>query len=296
MKLSLDDLVIFVNVIKEGSIVKASHKLCMPSPTISRRLTQLEEAIGGLLMHRSSRKITLTTLGQMYIAKFTTLVEEFVETAVDLYDFNKKLSGTIRITAPLSLTHQWLGNCVFSFMKTYPDIKIDLMATNQIVNLADMNIDIAIRVGDLTDSDWIAKRILLSKNILCSSKDYLEQIPICTHPIDLPDKNLINISHNLSWSLTNTTNKEYYEVQANPYLIMDDTELIIDATKAGMGICFVPSQFVQKSLVNGELVQVLPNWIGSIRPISLIFKDRNYMPNRVKVFKQYIENYVNLML
>ncbi|MBC9130591.1 LysR family transcriptional regulator [Frischella sp. Ac48] len=294
MKLSIDDLVIFVKVIKEGSIVKASEKLSIPSPTISRRLTQLEKAIGGLLMYRSHRKIMLTALGQMYITKFTNLVEEFIETAENLEDYYKKLSGTIRITAPISLTHQWFGKCIFSFMRQYPDIKIDLIATNKIIDLADMNIDIAIRVGDLKDSDWIAKKILLSKNILCSSKDYLNQIHNCVNPADLLDKNLLNITQNLSWSLTNTNLHEYYEVRANPYLIMDDTDLIIDAAKEGMGICFVPSEFVKESISNGELVQILPDWVGNPRPISLIFKDRTYLPNRVRFFKEYIENYVSL--
>ena len=294
MKLSIDDLFIFVNVIKEGSIVKASTKLSIPSPTISRRLTQLEEAIGGLLMFRSSRKITLTTLGQMYIAKFTNLVEEFVETAENLNDYYKKLSGTIKITAPISLTHQWFGKCIFSFMKKYPDIKIDLMATNKVVDLADLNIDLAIRVGNLTDSNWVAKRILLSKNILCTSKEYLKRMGGCVHPFHLLDKNLINISHNLSWSLTNKNKHEYYEVRSIPCLVMDDTELIIEAAKEGMGICFVPSQFVKNSILKGELIQILPDWIGSTRPIYLIFKDRNYMPNRVRIFKEHIENYVDL--
>ncbi|OCG00775.1 LysR family transcriptional regulator [Gilliamella sp. wkB112] len=293
MKLSFDDLIIFINVIKEGSIVKAAKKLSIPSPTISRRLTQLEQAIGGLLMYRSSRKITLTTLGQMYMAKFTNLVDEFIEAAENLDDYHQKLCGTIKVTTPISLTHQWFGKCIYSFKKEYPDIKIDLMATNKFVDLADMNIDIAIRVGDLADSDWIAKRLLVSKNILCTSKEYLQQIGGCTNPADLLDKNLINISNNLSWSLKNTNKPEYYEVRANPCLVMDDTELIIDAAKAGMGICFVPSQFVKNSLANGELVQILPDWIGNARSIYLIFKDRNYLPNRVRVFKEYIENYVN---
>ncbi|OCG08718.1 hypothetical protein A9G13_01265 [Gilliamella sp. wkB178] len=265
----------------------------MPSPTISRRLTQLEQAIGGLLMYRSSRKITLTTLGQMYIDKFTNLVDEFIETAENLDDYHQKLSGTIKVTAPMSLTHQWFGNCIFAFKKEYPDIKIDLMATNKIIDLADMNIDIAIRVGDLSDSDWIAKRLLVSKNILCTSKEYLEKIGNCSNPVDLLDHHLINNNNNLNWSLKNINKPEYYQVRATPCLVIDDAELIIDAAKAGIGICFVPSQFVMNCLSSGELVQILPDWIGNARSIYIIFKDRNYLPNRVRVFKEYIENYIN---
>ncbi|WP_239324993.1 LysR family transcriptional regulator [Snodgrassella gandavensis] len=293
MKPSLDDLLIFISVIKEGSIVRASKKLSIPSPTISRRLTQLEEAIGGRLMYRSSRKIALTTLGQMYNDKFRNLVEEFVEATENLDDYHHKLSGTIKITAPISLTHQWFGKCIFSFMKEYSGIKIDLMATNRIVDLAEMNIDIAIRVGNLKDSDWVAKKLLLSKNILCASEKYLKEINGCPHPVNLLDKNLICSHDKVDWLLTNINTQQSYEVQATPCLIIDDTDLIIDAAKESMGICFVPSQFVAQSISNHELQQVLPNWIGNPRPIYLIFKDRNYMPNRVRVFKEYIENYVN---
>ncbi|MCT6875918.1 LysR family transcriptional regulator [Frischella perrara] len=295
MKLSLDDLLIFINVIKEGSIVKASKKLSISSATISRRLTQLEEAIEGRLIHRSSRKITLTTLGRIYSDKLTPLLEEFVEVTENLDEYHHKLSGTIRITAPTSLTYQWLTKCIFSFMKAYPSIKIDLLATNRILDLDDMNIDIAIRVGNLTENDWIAKKLLVSNNILCASKAYISQINGCLNPVDLLNKNLINSADTVSWLLTNIKTEESYEVHAKPYLIIDDTKLIIDAAKEGLGICFVPSQFVTESIDKDELEVVLPDWGGNSRPIYLLFKDRNYLPKRVRLFKEYIENYISLI-
>lgn len=296
MKVLLDDVVIFINVIKEGSIVKASEKLSIPSPTISRRLTQLENSINGRLMFRSSRKIRLTALGQIYFDKLADLVEEFADTTKNLDDYHNKLSGTIRITAPISLSHQWFAKCIFSFMQQYPDIKIDLMVTNRIVDLADLNIDIAIRVGDLKSSDWIAKKLLSSRNILCASRQYLNQIDSCHHPADLLDKNLISYQKNLDWHLSNLKTNETFNIQTNPCLTINDSEFIIEAAKQGMGIGFLPYPFVKKFILNNELEQVLPDWIGCSRTIYLLFRDRNYIPNRVRVLKQYIENYVNTYL
>lgn len=115
------------------------------------------------------------------------------------------------------------------------------------------------------------------------------------NPVDLLNKNLINSADTVSWLLTNIKTEESYEVHAKPYLIIDDTKLIIDAAKEGLGICFVPSQFVTESIDKDELEVVLPDWGGNSRPIYLLFKDRNYLPKRVRLFKEYIENYISLI-
>ena len=290
--ISLNDLNLFINVVQAGSLTKASENLSIPMATISRRLTQLEESIGEHLLNRSTRSVSLTTLGQMYFDQCVNPLTECMMAVKHLNNSHYQLSGTIKVTAPINLTHQWLANCIFSFMQQYPDIKIDLMVTNRIVDLTALSIDIAIRVGNLDDSNWVAKKLFLSKNILCASPKYLASNSLSLHPVDLKNHRLICSNHSNEWTLKNINTQELYVTDITSHFVVDDTQLIINAAKQDLGICFVPERFVESDIENGKLIRILPEWIGIPRPVYVMVRDRNYIPNRVKIFKEYIEQYL----
>lgn len=291
--ISLNDLNLFINVVQAGSLTKASENLSIPMATISRRLTQLEESIGEHLLNRSTRSVSLTTLGQMYFDQCVNPLTECMMAVKHLNNSHYQLSGTIKVTAPINLTHhQWLANCIFSFMQQYPDIKIDLMVTNRIVDLTALSIDIAIRVGNLDDSNWVAKKLFLSKNILCASPKYLASNSLSLHPVDLKNHRLICSNHSNEWTLKNINTQELYVTDITSHFVVDDTQLMINAAKQDLGICFVPERFVESDIENGKLIRILPEWIGIPRPVYVMVRDRNYIPNRVKIFKEYIEQYL----
>lgn len=290
--ISLNDLNLFINVVQAGSLTKASENLSIPMATISRRLTQLEESIGEHLLNRSTRSVSLTTLGQMYFDQCVNPLTECMMAVKHLNNSHYQLSGTIKVTAPINLTHQWLANCIFSFMQQYPDIKIDLMVTNRIVDLTALSIDIAIRVGNLDDSNWVAKKLFLSKNILCASPKYLASNSLPSHPVDLKNHRLICSNHSNEWTLKNINTQELYVTDITSHFVVDDTQLMINAAKQDLGICFVPEQFVESDIKNSKLIRILPEWIGIPRPVYVMVRDRNYIPNRVKIFKEYIEQYL----
>ena len=290
--ISLNDLNLFINVVQAGSLTKASENLSIPMATISRRLTQLEESIGEHLLNRSTRSVSLTTLGQMYFDQCVNPLTECMMAIKHLNNSHYQLSGTIKVTAPINLTHQWLANCIFSFMQQYPDIKIDLMVTNRIVDLTALSIDIAIRVGNLDDSNWVAKKLFLSKNILCASPKYLASNSLSLHPVDLKNHRLICSNHSNEWTLKNINTQELYVTDITSHFVVDDTQLMINAAKQDLGICFVPERFVESDIENGKLIRILPEWIGIPRPVYVMVRDRNYIPNRVKIFKEYIEQYL----
>ena len=290
--ISLNDLNLFINVVQAGSLTKASENLSIPMATISRRLTQLEESIGEHLLNRSTRSVSLTTLGQMYFDQCVNPLTECMMAVKHLNNSHYQLSGTIKVTAPINLTHQWLANCIFSFMQQYPDIKIDLMVTNRIVDLTASSIDIAIRVGNLDDSNWVAKKLFLSRNILCASPKYLASNSLPLHPVDLKNHRLICSNHSNEWTLKNINTQELYVTDITSHFVVDDTQLMINAAKQDLGICFVPERFAESDIENGKLIRILPEWIGIPRPVYVMVRDRNYIPNRVKIFKEYIEQYL----
>lgn len=290
--ISLNDLNLFINVVQAGSLTKASENLSIPMATISRRLTQLEESIGEHLLNRSTRSVSLTTLGQMYFDQCVNPLTECMMAVKHLNNSHYQLSGTIKVTAPINLTHQWLANCIFSFMQQYPDIKIDLMVTNRIVDLTALSIDIAIRVGNLDDSNWVAKKLFLSRNILCASPKYLASNSLSLHPVDLKNHRLICSNHSNEWTLKNINTQELYVTDITSHFVVDDTQLMINAAKQDLGICFVPERFAESDIENGKLIRILPEWIGIPRPVYVMVRDRNYIPNRVKIFKEYIEQYL----
>lgn len=290
--ISLNDLNLFINVVQAGNLTKASENLSIPMATISRRLTQLEESIGEHLLNRSTRSVSLTTLGQMYFDQCVNPLTECMMAVKHLNNSHYQLSGTIKVTAPINLTHQWLANCIFSFMQQFPDIKIDLMVTNRIVDLTALSIDIAIRVGNLDDSNWVAKKLFFSRNILCASPKYLASNSLPLHPVDLKNHRLICSNHSNEWTLKNINTQELYVTDITSHFVVDDTQLMINAAKQDLGICFVPERFAESDIENGKLIRILPEWIGIPRPVYVMVRDRNYIPNRVKIFKEYIEQYL----
>ncbi|WP_145513673.1 LysR family transcriptional regulator [Yersinia massiliensis] len=291
-KISLDDLNLFVSVVGAGSLTKVSETADIPLPTLSRRLTKLEQCIGGRLLNRSTRTITLTPLGRMYYDSCAGPLSECLSATTLLDDYHHSLTGKLVITAPINLTHQWVGDCIFNFMKKYPEISIDLMVTNRVIDLESLNIDAAIRVGKLKDSNWIAKKIMSSHYVFCASIEYLSKNSVPLVPSDLVNQHkLIMPRSDTEWQITNKSSNSEYVISAAPYMVVDDTELIIRAAKNNLGICLAPFQFVKSLIERGELVHILPEWHGGIRPTYIMFRDRDYVPARLRAFISHVEKY-----
>jgi LysR family transcriptional regulator AphB len=206
-----------------------------------------------------------------------------------LDELQHELSGPLKVTAPVNLTQQWLGRCFFDFMRRYPNIRLQLVVSNQNENLIEQQLDAAIRVGDPQQGNWIARPIWKTHLGLCAAKAYLDRMPPISHPRDLPQHTLVVAQPMGDWRLTHRDSGENYTVLPQPYFQCSDIGVALDAVAAEFGIVLVPNYYFNEPQYNRrQLIPVLPDWRGQPRPVYLMYRDRQAMSARLRAFIDHV--------
>jgi len=289
-KPSLDDLQLFQFVVQQGSLRAASIKAGIPIATLSRRLQKLERSLGCRLLERSAHHFALTDMGQRYFSACGPLLDDLQAVTEHLDGNRAGLAGPLRITAPVNLTQQWLGQCFFDFMLRYPEIHLQLQVSNHYENLIEQQLDAAIRVGEPQPStSWIARPVWQTRLALCASPAYLQRKPTLAHPRDLAQHALIVATPMNSWDLTHRQSGEVFSVVPQPYFECSDIQVALDAVDAGFGIVLVPDYyFLTPREQRRQLLPVLPDWYGQPRPVYLLYRDRAVMSARLRAFVDHV--------
>ena len=294
-KPSLDDLQLFHDVVQQGSLRAASASLQIPIATLSRRLQKLERSLGCRLLERSAHHFALTEIGRQYFAACGPLLSDLQAVTSHLDEASHGLTGQLRITAPVNLSQQWLGQCFFDFMRRYPGIRLQLQLSNHYENLIEQQLDAAIRVGAPQDTgQWIARPVWQTFLALCASPAYMEKAPPIEHPRDLAQHALVVATPMSPWELTHKPSGEKFSVQPQPHFQSNDIKVALDAVSAGFGILLVPDYYFLQPHDSApqdrssQLVPVLPEWYGQPRPIYLMYRDREVMSARLRVFVDHV--------
>lgn len=293
-KPSLDDLQLFHLTVQQGSLRAAAQSLKMPIATLSRRLQKLEHSLGCRLLERSAHHFALTEIGQHYFSACGPLLTDLHAVTEQLDAVQHELSGPLKITAPVNLTQQWLGRCFFDFMRRYPNIRLQLLVSNQNENLIEQQLDAAIRVGDPQQGNWIARPIWETHLGLCASNAYLQRMPALSHPRDLAHHSLVVAQPMSDWQLTHRNSGENFTVLPQPYLQCSDIGVALDAVAEDFGVVLVPNYyFTNPRDSRRKLVPVLPDWRGQPRPVYLMYRDRQVMSARLRVFIDHVMEWMN---
>src|ERR1700730_4839767 len=239
----LNSLIIFAHVIDANGFSKAARRLKMPTSTVSRRVAELEQALGVRLIERSTRSLRLTDVGSE-VLEYAHRGAEISE-AIDNIASNhlSKVSGNLRLAAPPSISDSLLAPIVVAFQKEFPDVYIQVFVTERIVDQIAEGVDLAFRVGELEDSSLVARRILTYRHQLVASPGYLEKRAPPKTPRDLLGHRLLAFSFwrpEYSWTLTraNGTDKETLTFQ--PYLSINEYAGLATALLTGTGIGEIP--------------------------------------------------------
>ncbi|EKF73647.1 LysR family transcriptional regulator [Alcanivorax hongdengensis A-11-3] len=288
-RFSLDDLQLFQQVVQHSGISAAAQATGIPPATLSRRLKQLEQALGGRLLERNAHYFALTELGEHYYQRCTPLLSELQDIRQQLDAQHTRLCGRLRITAPVSMTQNWLGACFNDFMAAYPGIELDLTLSNQYENLTEQHIDAAFRIGEPRDSSWVARPVWATRVALCAAPGYLARAGTPAHPRDLHDHALLASYPMDDWRLAHNDSGEVYRLSPQARLRVNDIGVAVAAARAGLGIALVPGYFfLGADGASQGLEAVLPQWQGIRRPLYLYYRDRDVMPTRLKTFIDFV--------
>ena len=287
----LNSLMIFAKVVEANSFSEAARRLKMPTSTVSRRVADLEDQLGVRLLERSTRKIRLTDVGSVVLehAQHTAELGEAVDSIAS--NHLSHVSGTLRLSAPPSISDSLLAPLVGAFQGSYPDVRVQIFITERIVDQIAEGVDLAFRVDpQLENSSLVARKILTYRHQLVASPDYVAKSKAPKTPQDLLDHRLLAFSFWQpvnTWIFVHSNEKKKQTVTFHPYLSINEYAGLATALIGGAGIGDLPPIVQPELLRVGKLVEVMPKWRFRTFHLWMVHLGNRYIPRQVRAFKDF---------
>jgi DNA-binding transcriptional LysR family regulator len=294
-KLSADDYILFAAIAEQGSLVRAAGQLNMPKATASRRLTNLEAALGQKLLLRTTRSLTLTDFGQEFLDHCRRVTEEVTSTQDFVQSQEARPRGRLRVSMPGDYAKQHFSRAIATFIELYPEIQLDLDLTSRRVDLVNERFDLAIRMGVLDDDSNLVARKIDEQGIgLYASPIYLALHPAPNHPDELEHHISVRLLSTrgsaMPWQLKR--GKAIWEGVPPGRLALNSPDMIQQLLLDGAGIGALPNGFVLEDLRLKRLLRVLPEWCLPPVPAWAVMPMRRYLPAKTRMFLDHLERYM----
>ncbi len=289
--LDLNDVAVFVQVVRCGSFAEAARRLGIPPNTLSRRVQQLEAQLGTRLMQRSTRKLSLTHAGQDFHDRCAAAVEGLVDAGQALMAGNEAPSGLVRVAAPADFFDFFPMDWLAAFLAEYPQVRVDFVLSDARADLIADRIDVAIRGGVLEDSGLFARRVLdAGLDGLVASPSYIAARGAPASLQDLAAHDCLVFAHpsgRSTWRLSASDGTDA-EVQVAGRLSGNTVQVLRKAALAGLGIALLPSTMTRRELRAGLLVPVLPQYHRKGHGVHLVYASRRHLPSAVSAFIELV--------
>lgn len=285
--LDLNDIALFVQVVRSGSFAEAARRLGMPANTLSRRVQQLEAQLGTRLLQRSTRKLTLTHTGQAFHERCVGAVDGLINAGQELMTGIEEPSGLVRIAAPADFFDFFRMEWVADFLRAYPRVRLDFVLSDARADLIAERIDIAFRGGSLQDSGYVGRQLLdVGNEGLVASPSYIAARGEPGSLLDLVNHDCVSFAHPsglTTWRLAGPDGVEE-EVQIASRFNGNTAQALRKATLAGLGITLLPPTLTRLDLQAGLLVPVLPQYQRAGHGLHVLYPSRRHLPLAVSAF------------
>ncbi|MBY3333496.1 LysR family transcriptional regulator [Rhizobium laguerreae] len=252
----IEGIAAFVAVVEAGSVSEAARRLRLSKSVVSERLAELEKSLGGMLLHRTTRKLTLTEDGTVFLGRAARIVREIEEAAADMAERRGTLSGPIRIAAPVTFGRMHLGPALYPFLAEHPEIELTLDIDDRRVDAASDGYDAIIRNGPIADSRLVAWKLAHSRRLLCASPDYLARQGIPSSLADLNSHRGIFYTNRGVADWRFQTPDGAIVVRAKLALGINNGDMLRDAAIAGLGIALLPAFIAGPAIREGRLAEI----------------------------------------
>lgn len=287
----------FVKVVQQSSFSKAGSILKHPTSTISRMVRRLEMEIGTKLLHRTTRKITLTPAGRDLYEKVASHIEALEEARRSVEGVDQSFTGHIKLTATEDLGASVVTPIVGRIMATYPDLTFDLYFTNEVVDLVQGGYDLALRIGNLNPSRFKSIRLGELSLVAVASPDYLKVKNKVKHPKDLSAHRCLvfgRAAETTKWTFA--SEKERIRIPIRPYASANQMQSLVTLATAHAGVALVPEFTCQKELEAKALIKVLPDWKIASYQVHLVSPNISGLPTRLKLVTDEIARSAKMMI
>lgn len=283
---------IFVAVVKHGGFSAASLQLGITKAAVSKRIAQLEHHLGVKLLHRTTRKLSLTEAGQHYFeyAQISLQAAQEAEDAVTQLQGEPK--GRLKINAPMSFGRLHIAPLIPDFLLRFPKVQIDLVMDDQVVDLVKNGFDLAIRAGELPSSTLVIRRLVSANSVICATPAYLVQYGAPATPDDLVQHNCVLYSYSSKINEWVLFNQEYtYKVAVTGNYQVNNSEALLEGLLKSLGVGRLPTFVAGPYLKNGRLINLFPTYLMPVKSIYAVLPEREFMPAKVRVFLDFMLEY-----
>lgn len=288
----LNLLKLFINVAEKGSFAAAANHLGLSPSTLSKAMAKLEKELKLVLFYRTTRQLTLTESGQAYLAVAKSILSDLEQCEKNLSHNNDSPRGVIRINTPVSYGRLYLTPLLGKFHQRYPEITLEISYQDAYVDMITEGIDICLRSGTLSDSGLIAKQLSPIDFLICASPEYIQTYGKPSSVDELNQHPWIRFRYRQTGKLHPIFVTEHGKQQIldpGQQWIVDDGEALLELCTQGIGLTQLPHFIAKRGLENGKIKAVLPHYRPHQFGIWAIYPEREYLPAKIKVFIDFIQ-------
>ena len=285
-----EDLQAFVAVVDTGSFTAAADRLGLAKSAISRRISGLESRLGAQLLHRTTRRLSLTDTGRGFYERSARILADLDEAESAVAEAQGQLRGKLRVALPLSFGIRQMSAPLAEFRRRHPQVDFDLDLNDRRIDLVTEGIDLAIRIGKLADSSLIARRLFDARTVVVASPAYLAERDTPQEPRDLCRHRCLvysNLADPTRWACRDSDGKSC-EIEVTPALTATSGDFLCAAAAAGLGIAVQPTFIAGDAISRGELVPLLTDYQWPVTPAWAIYPPTRHLSHRVRAFIDFL--------
>jgi LysR family transcriptional regulator AphB len=285
----LNDVALFVHVVRAGSFAEAARRTGERPNSVGRRVQQLEGQLGVRLLHRSTRKLTLTDGGEAFYARCVDQVEALAEAATEFAAGSQSPSGKVRVAVPVDFFNWFLVDWVAEFLAAHPKVRLEFMLSDERADLVAEGIDVAMRAGKLYEPTLVARRIGTGRQSLVASAAYLAAHGTPQSLDDLSQHDCLAMPHASARTLWHLDGPDGpVEMKTTGRFRANSAQVLLRAAVAGLGIALLPEIMTAPHVRSGELKQLLPEFGIAGVDVNLVYLSRRQLPPAVSVFIEFV--------
>jgi len=283
-----NELTAFVCVAEERSFRRAAERLAISPSALSHIIRALEQRIGARLLNRTTRSVATTEAGQLLFNRLRPAMDEMTSAVRDVGALQNEPRGLVRINLPRIAARLLVAPMLPSFLKKYPDIRLDLVIDDAITDIVGAGFDAGIRSGALVQQDMIALRLTSDlRFVVVGSAGYFKRRPKPLHPQDLHDHQLLTYRWDGNglpqrWEFQGTEGTLILNVENT--MTANETDFLLDAARRGLGLAYTAESFARPFIQSGELISVLGDWSTTISGLHLYYINHPHMPAALRAF------------
>lgn len=283
----ITDLEIFARVAAAGNMSAAGREMGLSPAVVSKRLSHMEDRLGARLFQRTTRQLKLTEMGEGFYTRVVQILREIDEAEAYVSELSEKVAGILRLTAPIGFSRKHIAPFLPDFMRQYPDLSIEIILRDDIVDIVGESIDLAIRIAELDDSSLVARKLAPCRRVICAAPEYLQRHGTPKTLAELSQHSCLSSTYQHVWRLTGPDGTT--AIRIAPRLRSNSGDVLHEAQLGGMGIAMRSTWAISDDLRSGRLKVVLPEYRETSGvAIYAVYPCRQYVPPKLKLFVDFL--------